>query len=111
MNLIPGKIDKNGFEAPATKVKGLKGSGNVTLGVRPEDISVAKKGGGHVKTTIYSLEPTGDQTLLTVKLGEQLLVARVGRAFRQAIDTPIELAFDPKRIFKFDTATGERVRS
>jgi multiple sugar transport system ATP-binding protein len=111
MNLIPGKIGKNGFEAPATKVKGLKGSGNVTLGIRPEDISVAKKGEGHVTTTIYSLEPTGDQTLLTVKLGDQLLVARVGRSFRQAIDTPIELAFDLERLFKFDTASGERIRS
>jgi multiple sugar transport system ATP-binding protein len=111
MNLIPGTIGKNGFEAPATRIKDMKGSGNVTLGVRPEDITVARKGQSHIKSTIYSVEPTGDQTLLTVKLGNQLLVARVDRAFRQAIDTPIELAFDLKRIFKFDTASGERIRS
>jgi multiple sugar transport system ATP-binding protein len=111
MNLIPGTIGKNGFEAPATKIEDMKGSGNVTLGVRPEDITVVSNGQSHIKSAIYSVEPTGDQTLLTVKLGDQLLVARVDRSFRQAIDSPVELAFDLKRIFKFDTGSGERIRS
>ncbi len=110
MNLIPGVIGRDGFTAPATRISAIKGRGNVTLGIRPEDISVAKKGKGHIKTAIYSLEPTGDQTLLTVRLGDQLLVARVDRAFRQAIDSPVELALDLKRTYRFDTATGERIR-
>jgi multiple sugar transport system ATP-binding protein len=111
MNLIHGEISKGTFTGPNTSVAGIgKHSGKVTLGIRPEDVSVAAKGKGHVNATLYSLEPTGDQTLATVRLGEQLLVARADRDFRQAIDTPLSLNFDVKRAYLFDGSTGERIR-
>jgi multiple sugar transport system ATP-binding protein len=112
MNLISGSIDRGTFKGPDTVVqKAGKAMGKVTLGIRPEDVSVVKKGKGHVNASVYSLEPTGDQTLVTVRLGEQLLVARADRDFRQAIDTPISLNFDAKRIYLFDGASGDRIRS
>jgi multiple sugar transport system ATP-binding protein len=111
MNLINGNMDKGVFTGPETVVpKAGKASGKVTFGIRPEDVSVAAKGKGHVNALLYSLEPTGDQTLVTVRLGEHLLVARADRDFRQAIDTPIALNFDVARAYLFDGATGDRIR-
>ena len=114
MNLIKGSMDNGNFTGSSTEVKGLrktKGRQDVTLGIRPEDVSVVKKGKGHLNASIYSLEPTGDQTLLTVRVGDQLVVARADRDFRQAIDTPVALNFDVARTYLFDTASGLRMRS
>jgi multiple sugar transport system ATP-binding protein len=111
MNLIHGAIEKGVFTGPETVVpKAGKVSGKVTFGIRPEDVSVVAKGKGHVNTLLYSLEPTGDQTLVTVRLGENLLVARADRDFRQAIDTPIALNFDVARGYLFDGVSGDRIR-
>ena len=111
MNLIHGVMEKGVFTGPETVVpKAGKASGKVTFGIRPEDVSVAAKGKGHVNTLLYSLEPTGDQTLVTVRLGENLLVARADRDFRQAIDTPIALNFDVARGYLFDGVSGDRIR-
>ncbi len=111
MNLVSGEMKGGVFTGPETVVpKAGKASGKVTLGIRPEDVSVVAKGKGHVNTLLYSLEPTGDQTLVTVRLGGSLLVARADRDFRQAIDTPIALNFDAKRAYLFDGISGERIR-
>ncbi len=111
MNLINGSMEKGVFTGPETVVaKAGKVSGKVTFGIRPEDVSVAPNGKGHVNSKLYSLEPTGDQTLVTVRLGEHLLVARADRDFRQSIDSPISLNFDLKRAYLFDGTTGDRIR-
>jgi multiple sugar transport system ATP-binding protein len=113
MNLMPGELKGGVFGGPLTRVSGLKTkhAGKVTLGIRPEDVSVAAKGKGHINSKIYSLEPTGDQTLLTVRIGDQLLVARADRDYRAALDSDVALNLDPKRIYLFDGASGARIRA
>jgi multiple sugar transport system ATP-binding protein len=113
MNLIEGTLENGVFTGPDTVVPKLgkaKGSAKVTFGIRPEDVSVVEKGKGHVNTTVYALEPTGDQTLVTAMLGKHLLVARADRDFRRAIDAPIAFNFDVARSYLFDGASGARMR-
>jgi multiple sugar transport system ATP-binding protein len=112
MNLIHGSISRGVFTGPGVRVSGLKHDSNakVVLGVRPEDVLIAPKGKGHMTAPLYSLEPTGDQTLVAAKNGEQLIIARAGRNFRQEIDTPVTMSFDLERVFVFDGETGARVR-
>lgn len=112
MNLIKGSIEKGTFSAAGVRVTGLKfaSQANCILGVRPEDVSILNKGKGHVTAPLYSLEPTGDQTLVAVKNGEQMLVARAARNFRAEIDSPVILSFDLDRVFIFDGTTGDRIR-
>ena len=112
MNLIKGNIENGAFVGPDVKVPkvGKGNRANVTIGIRPEDVSVVKTGSGHLNSKVYSIEPTGDQTLLAVDLAGKLVIARADRNFRQAIDTPVSLNFDPDRIYLFDTATGLRIR-
>ncbi|MFT3671424.1 ABC transporter ATP-binding protein [Aestuariivirga sp.] len=112
MNLIKGNIENGAFVGSDVKVPkvGKGNRANVTIGIRPEDVSVVKTGSGHLNSKVYSIEPTGDQTLLAVDLAGKLVIARADRNFRQAIDTPVSLNFDPDRIYLFDTATGLRIR-
>jgi multiple sugar transport system ATP-binding protein len=112
MNLVSGSLENGTFIGPDVKLpKAGKGSrAKVTLGIRPEDVSVAPTGKGHLNSKLYSLEPTGDQTLVGVNIVGKLLTCRADRNFRQSIDTPISLNFDAPRAYLFDGETGLRIR-
>ena len=111
MNLITGELQNGTFIGPDTRIEGVaKGDRkNVILGIRPEDMTIGEGGKGDLNAKLYSLEPTGDQTLAAVWTGGQLVVAKGARGFRQALDTPVGLTFDPERIYLFDAASGGRI--
>ena len=109
--LGPGQYDVMAFERH-------RGGGHTVAGgimhfgfrlIRPEDMDIASPEQGNLVWKVYSVEPTGDQTLVTTWAGEQFVVAKVDRAFRQAIDTPIAFKFRPDRVFLFDQASGARI--
>ena len=111
MNLIPGALENGDFVGPDTRVKGA-GQGNrakVVLGIRPEDMEIVAPKDGHLVSKLYSLEPTGDVTLVTTWAGEQLVVAKGARTFRQEVDTPIAFNFAKGRVFLFDGESGNRI--
>jgi multiple sugar transport system ATP-binding protein len=111
MNLIPGALENGDFVGPDTRVKGAGQGSNakVVLGVRPEDMEIVSPQEGHLVSKLYSLEPTGDVTLVTAWAGEQLVVAKGARAFRQPVDTPIAFKFAKGRVFLFDGESGNRI--
>jgi multiple sugar transport system ATP-binding protein len=111
MNLIPGTLEDGDFIGPDTRVSGVgQGtSANVVLGIRPEDIEIISGQDGHLKSKLYSLEPTGDVTLVAAWAGEQLVVAKGPRVFRQEVDTPIAFRFAKGRVFLFDGESGNRL--
>jgi multiple sugar transport system ATP-binding protein len=111
MNLIPGTLEDGTFIGPDTKVaKVAKGTRkSVVLGIRPEDMQICDPSKGDLLSKLYSLEPTGDVTLVTTWAGKQLVVAKGDRTYRQAIDTPIAFHFDRSRVFLFDGETGNRL--
>ena len=111
MNLIKGSVFKGVFTGPGVKISGLKYADhtNVVFGIRPEDVAIVPKSKAHVTAPLYSLEPTGDQTLLAVKNADQLIIARAERDYRAAIDTPLSLQFNLARAFIFDAETGARL--
>ena len=112
MNLIKGSLEKGIFTGPNTQVKNLgkATNKNVVLGIRPEDMEISKTQGSNIASKLYSLEPTGDMTLVTAWAGEQLVVAKGSRTFRQNLDTPIAFTFLKDRIYLFDGETGNRLR-
>lgn len=111
MNLIKGSISKGVFSGPGVQVPGLNYADNakVVLGIRPEDVSIVAKAKGHLTAPLYSLEPTGDQTLVALMNGEQLIVARAARDYRAPLDTQLSLQFDLSCVFIFDGESGVRV--
>jgi multiple sugar transport system ATP-binding protein len=107
MNLIEGtalngKFTADGVSAPCPK----RLSGKVTLGIRPEDCTA---GGRNMKGTVYGVEPTGDMTYLTVTAGAKQIEVKAARDFRAAIDAPVSIGFDPKRLYFFGE-NGQRIR-
>ena len=111
MNLIDGMLADGRFTAPGTAVEGLptRHTGPVTLGVRPEDCTL----GGpapHIDGIVYGVEPTGDMTYLSLRVGERPFEVKADRAYRAPLDAPERVTFDLARLYLFDAATGERLR-
>jgi multiple sugar transport system ATP-binding protein len=111
MDLIQGSISKGVFIGPGVKVSGLDYADNakMVLGIRPEDVTIVTKAKAHFTAPLYSLEPRGDQTLVAVRNGDKLIVARAARDYRADIDTPLSMQFDLTRVFIFDGDSGERI--
>ena len=84
----------------------------VTLGIRPEHISVgAQANASDVQTTIVAelVEPTGADTLIFSTLGDAPLRIRVDGLQRIATDEAIGIGFDTSSISLFDAATEARI--
>jgi multiple sugar transport system ATP-binding protein len=85
----------------------------VVLGLRPEDLRWARGGAaeGEVRLAarVEVVEPLGSETLVTVALGEQRLVARFPPRSGIAPGEQVELAFDPAHVHLFDPASGASV--
>ena len=77
------------------------------MGIRPEDISVAQK--GNIKGEVYSFELTGDSTYVTVKLGDDLIIAKTESDYKTSIGSPIALSLNKNKIYFFDAKSGNRI--
>jgi multiple sugar transport system ATP-binding protein len=112
MNLFQVKRDADGrahlgsFLLPAPRGAGE----DLTLGVRPEDLSLAAKDEG-IPATVELLEELGSDAYLhaTVRGGDQILVARVDPKSPPAKGTDVWLAPANDNLHWFDTATGVRL--
>jgi multiple sugar transport system ATP-binding protein len=124
INLLPGKLQSDGdtiyFHCPrfrlalppriARVAASLKDAG-AFLGARPDAIALtAVDAPGAVPAEIYSCEPFGKHTIITVDLGELLLklkasaqdALRVGDKIGQMVG----LTFSPGGLMLFDATTG-----
>ena len=80
---------------------------NVVLGIRPEHIGILED--GSMKASIYTTLPTGMETTVKIRLGEQILSAVVFGSVDYAVDQPIAHRFLDSQILLFDKATGDRI--
>ena len=82
----------------------------VTLGVRPEHVSVAGAASGYAfDGRVAVVEPMGADTLLWTELGGQPMSVRVDGERVFEVGQTLRFTFDPARLSVFDAATGERV--
>ncbi len=109
MNLIHGQAEGGIFAAPGCEVPGVEVSGEVILGVRPEDCTVTSSS-GHLNAQIYGVEPTGDMTYLTLEAGGDHIEVKADRDYRGTLGAAEKIAFDPARLYFFDHKTGQRIR-
>ena len=111
MNLIAGRTANGRFTRENCRVDGIPvdGTREITVGVRPEDAYVSTPEEGHIQGRLYGLEPTGDQTILSVDVGDQLFTVKADRDFRQELASPLAVRLDVSRLHYFDGASGERI--
>ncbi|MDQ3810987.1 MAG: ABC transporter ATP-binding protein [Chloroflexota bacterium] len=79
--------------------------GPLTLGVRPEDLSLAADG---QPATVFVSEPLGNEVIVNVQVGEAMVKLRAAPSVRPARGETVFLRADPRRLHWFD-ARGERV--
>jgi multiple sugar transport system ATP-binding protein len=108
MNLVEGEVSAGQFRAPGISVAVPSADGPVTLGVRPEDLTLAEPATAPIHGRVFAVEPTGEAVLLTLTVGTARIAARVPRDWRGREGEPVGLAPDPARIHLFDRTTGLR---
>ncbi|MFN2537414.1 MAG: ABC transporter ATP-binding protein [Mycobacteriales bacterium] len=103
-----GTTTLGSFTLPAPR----EATGEVTLGVRPEDLSLAAEGKG-IPATVELLEELGSDAFLHASVqasdGTQVLVARVDPKTPPAKGTEVWLAPANDNLHWFDGTTGERI--
>ncbi|MGH1481711.1 MAG: ABC transporter ATP-binding protein [Geminicoccales bacterium] len=111
MNLIKGKIERGIFEAPGIRIDKLWSDhqGDVALGFRPEDCLVGGEA-SHVQGKVYGVEPTGDVTYLSIRVGDELVEVKADRSYRANLDVQERVTLDRDRLYLFDAASGDRLR-
>ncbi|WP_331377005.1 ABC transporter ATP-binding protein [Sinorhizobium chiapasense] len=108
MNLLPGRVEGGSFENEGGKFPLDQAAGELTLGIRPEHVSLARDGCGHFTGTVFASELLGDCTILTAKAGDALIAAKLPPEAGLEMGRPVSLKFETGRMHLFDAKTGER---
>jgi len=113
MNLIHGEIESGNFFAEGCLINNVEKDSkkDVILGIRPEDMEIVQKGTSHLEATLYSIELTGDQTIVTSKMGSNFVTINEDKDFESNLDLPVKIKLDKAKIFFFDSLSGKRIRS
>jgi len=109
MNVLDGEAADGMFRHPTGTLALPRADvrGPLKLGFRPEHAAIAAPGDpGSLRGEVYVVEPLGNETLITVSLGGDLVNVRAAAGVEPAIGTPVGLVPDPARLHLFDTTTG-----
>jgi ABC-type sugar transport system ATPase subunit len=100
------RVKRNDIEVvvPADRGEKAAGRGEVTLGIRPEDIVVSDQG---VPGEIYVVEPLGRDDLLDVEVGDTHIHVLADPALGLKIGEKIHLSFDTEKVQFFNPETEE----
>src|SRR2546422_11776951 len=82
-----------------------RGAG-LTLGIRPEHIRLVDQGG--VPGAVISAEYHGADTVVTARVGEELLMVRAAGQVALATGAQVRLGWEPDAVHLFDTLNGIR---
>ena len=112
MNLLHGKLDAGAFLLGDTRIGTTShaSSADAVLGVRPEDCRVIEAAAGTLMAEVYATELIGDHTLVTARLGADMLTLKAGKDFDAPVGTALGIAIAPERTYLFDGPTGVRLR-
>ncbi len=117
MNILSGTVESEGAgaslrvgEARVTlPVRAAAFAGRkVACGVRPEHLQPVSEATG-LTGTVATVEPTGPETHVYVKLGGREVCAITAERLPLKPGAPVHLAADPARLHLFDQATGLRL--
>jgi multiple sugar transport system ATP-binding protein len=113
MNLIQGDLSEGNFSSNNVLIEKIGGGSrrSVVLGVRPEDTEIVKGDRGHFSAPIYSVELTGEVTLVNVSLdGDNIFSIRADKDFVGEINKNVNVRINLNKFFLFDSTTEQRIR-
>jgi multiple sugar transport system ATP-binding protein len=103
MNVLDGEAADGVFRHPGgtLPVEGVRG--RVKLGFRPEHAELVVPGAaGALRGEIYVVEPLGNETLVTVTVGDALVNVRAAAEFAQPVGERCAVRPLPQRVHVFD---------
>jgi multiple sugar transport system ATP-binding protein len=118
MNFIPASVDiGNGtnLRLPDGTLLSVHASADLTngrqiiLGIRPEDFTIGSIGSAGIPATVTLVEPTGSETLLTMRMGDTPLMVLLRDKRRIAEGDSFSLMPNLDSLHLFDANTGARI--
>ena len=99
MNMLPGTIADGAFSAAhgSVQVNGQRPRSDAILGFRPEDAAIVAPEAGHFKGSVFACELTGQETIVTCRLGDEQAVVKMGKSFDLPLDAPVGISSMPPR--------------
>jgi multiple sugar transport system ATP-binding protein len=112
MNIVKGTLNGSDFMAHGEKiVVPVKGKvEKAVLGVRPEDCTITTVANGALKAEVYTTELIGDHTLVTAKVGSDMLTVKASKDYTANMGDKIGIGFEKTRLYVFDADGGARIR-
>ncbi|HXM81691.1 MAG TPA: ABC transporter ATP-binding protein [Burkholderiales bacterium] len=111
MNLVALADGPQGAVIRGAREMVLAGRGSgLTLGIRPEHIRLLDEGGteGGIRGAVISAEYHGADTVVTARVGEELVLVRAAGQVALATGAQVRLGWEPEAMHLFDTANGTR---
>ena len=111
MNFIKGDIENGQFVANGCLIKNIEKDPmkDVILGIRPEDMEIVTQDPSHIQAMIYSIELTGEQTIVTSKMDSNFITIREDKDYESDLDIPVKIKIDITKSFLFDSMSGKRI--
>jgi sn-glycerol 3-phosphate transport system ATP-binding protein len=108
MNLVALADGPSGAVVRGSRESLFAGRGaGLTLGVRPEHVRLAESGG--VAGTVTTSEYHGADTILTVRVGEEMFLVRAPGQLAHRAGESVRLEWGAEMMHLFDSASGARV--
>ena len=110
---VDSPLGQMGFErGDMTEAAPQSGSVDVTIGVRPEQLSISRQADdAHwVEGRVYSGMPAGSETLVSVRVGDTMLTVKELGSTHYASDEPVYLGFNPKKVNVFETKSENLIK-
>lgn len=112
MNFIKGHISAGAFHAKAAGLTcpGFADHRDAVAGVRAEDLRIVEANAGELQGTTYAIELTGNETLVTCRVGESLVIVKMDKDYDEKTGTAVGIALTNQQVFFFDAESGARLR-
>ena len=114
MNVLSGDVTGGVFVHPSGRVPldRTDHSGPVRLGFRPEHATMVEPGmAGALAAEVYVVEPLGNETLLALQLGDDLINLRAAAGFNPAVGSTCGVLPVTDHLHLFDVESGVAIGS
>ena len=113
MNFVEGSLKGNRFQSQGVDIAVSKGDGTNTgktlLGFRPEDSEIVGAGNGLIDGVVYAVEMTGEQTLVTVRLGDNTVTVKMPKDYEVGYEESVGIQFPKEQGFFFNKQNEQRL--
>ena len=113
MNIVRGAVENGSFAVPdgsRCRSAASRPRGDIYLGFRPEDATLAPADEAMLRARIYSTEMTGNETIVTCDMNGEQVVVRADKDYEGALDAAVGIDLDPDKARLFDRDSGRRIR-